>query len=109
MAAVDEIIYGHVILTGYVEKEDHQFASFCRELGSASCGDTIDEALENLGDAIDVHLDALEETGELQRVFRERNIRIDAGPPTFDGVYVNVTPGKVFTTYSRSIPLKSAV
>ena len=93
-----ERIYGHVILTGYAEKEDHQFVSYCRELGSASCGDKMDEALENLGEAIEVHLDALEETGGLKRVFRSRNIRINSGPPTFDGVCVNVTPGKVFTT-----------
>ena len=106
--AGDETIYGHVLLTGYVEKEGDQFASYCRELGSASGGDTMEEALENLGEAIEVHLEALEDTGELLRALRERNIRIDAGPPDFDGIYIRVTPGRVFTTYSRSIPLTSA-
>ena len=109
MAGTDEQVFGYVVLTGLVEKEGDQFVSYCRELGSSSCGDTVDEALDNLGDAIEVHLNALKETGELERVFRERNIRIDAGPPTFDGVYVNIQPGKIFTTYPRSIPLVSAV
>ena len=49
--------------------------SFCRELGTASCGDTIDEALQNLEDAIGVHLGALEETGELGRFLRDRNVK----------------------------------
>ena len=109
MAAAEQRILGHVLLTGVVEKEGDQFVSYCRELGSASCGDTIDEALENLGDAIEVHLSDLEDTGELQKFLRERNIRIDEGPPTFDGVYVNVPPGKIFTTYPRSVFITIAV
>ncbi len=94
---------GYVVLTGIVEREGDQFVSYCRELGTSSCGDSSDEALENLGDAIEVHLDALEETGELERVFRERNIRIDVQPSGFDELSVRVPPGKVFTTYPRQV------
>ena len=78
METTGEHLNGHVVLTGLVEREGDQFVSYCRELGSSSCGDTIDEALHNLGDAIEVHLNALEETGELERVFRERSIRFDS-------------------------------
>ena len=99
------VIQGYVVLTGIVEPEGDQYVSFCRELGTASCGDSSDEALRNLGDAIDVHLNALEETGELERVFRERNIRIDVQPPGFDELSIRVPPGKVFTTYPRQVPL----
>ena len=101
--------YGHVILTGLVDKEEDQFVSYCRELGTASCGDTIDEALENLGEAIEVHLKGLEETGELRSVLRERNIRINEGPPTSDGAYVGVTPGKILTIYACLVPLVRAI
>lgn len=105
MTSIDEHIIGYVVLTGTVEREDEQYVSYCQELGVASCGDTIDEALENLGDAIQVQLDALVETGELRRVFHERNIRVNIAPPTFDGVAVKVPPGKIFTTYPRQVPL----
>lgn len=105
MTIGNEQIGGHVLLTGVVEEEGDQFVSYCRELGTSSCGDTVDEAFVNLGDAIGVHLDALVEAGELERVFRERNIRIDIEPPTFDGVFVNVPAGKIFTTYPRHVPL----
>ena len=68
---------GVVILTSVVEEEGDQFVSFCTELGTASCGDSgdsIEEALDNLQEAIWVHLNALEQTGERERVFQERGI-----------------------------------
>ena len=96
---------GSVILTGVAEREGDQFVSYCRELGTASCGDTIEEALKNLGDAIEVHIGALTETGELQRVLREKNIRIDIQPPSSDELFVRIPPGKIVTTYSHQVPL----
>ena len=56
------------------------FVSTCIELGTASCGDTIQEAFENLEEAIAVHLNALEELGETERVFHERGIEILRSP-----------------------------
>ncbi|MCI0437642.1 MAG: type II toxin-antitoxin system HicB family antitoxin [Chloroflexi bacterium] len=98
---------GVVYLTGIIEKEDDQFVSYCRELGTSSCGDTVDEAVRNLGDAIEVHIDALIETGELLRVLRERNIRIDLQPP-LDEVSTKVAPGKIFTIYQQEVPIDEA-
>ena len=62
-------VIGYVTLTGIIEEEDDQFVSYCRELGTSSCGDTIGEAFNNLGDAIEVHINGLIETGELIQVF----------------------------------------
>jgi predicted RNase H-like HicB family nuclease len=105
MVTAKERIMGYIVLTGIIEKEGGQFVSYCPELGVASCGDTVDEAIDNLGDALQVQLDALEETGELRRVFHERNIRIDISPPAFDGVSIKVPPGKICYTYPRQVPL----
>ena len=69
-----------VILTSVVEPEDAMFVSTCIELGTSSCGDTIQEAFENLEEAITVHLNALEEVGETERVFEERGIEILRAP-----------------------------
>ena len=71
-----------VVLTCVVEKEGNQFASYCEELGTSSCGDTIEEAFENIEEAVEVHLDALDEAGELGRVFRERGIEVHPQPVT---------------------------
>ena len=67
---------GYILLTEVIEPEDGQFAAHCLELGTATCGDTIEEALGNLREAIMVHLNALEEVGTRGRVFEERNIAI---------------------------------
>ena len=69
-----------VVLTSVVEREGDMFVSTCIELGTSSCGDTIQEAFENLEEAIAVHLDALEEVGETERVFEERGIEILRAP-----------------------------
>ena len=69
--------YGYIILTGVVEPEDGQYVSYCRELGTSSCGDTIQEAINNLDDAIQVHLDGLIETDHLESFLRERKVRIE--------------------------------
>jgi predicted RNase H-like HicB family nuclease len=96
---------GYIILTGVVEEEDGQFVSYCRELGTASCGDTISEALENLGEAIELNIEGLEEVGELERTLREYHIRIDRNPPKQDGVDVNVPLGQLIKIYSVPVPL----
>ena len=96
---------GYILLTGYAEEEDGLFVSYCRELGTASCGDTLLEALENLGDAIDVHLQGLADVGELDRTLRERQIRVESRPPNMDGVEVRVPPGRIIKTYLNPVPL----
>ena len=67
---------GFIVLTGFAEEEDGQFVSYCRELGTASCGDTVAEALDNLREAIEPNIDGLEEVGELERTLRECNIKV---------------------------------
>ena len=96
---------GYIVLTGIVEEEDGQFVSYCRKLGTASCGDTISEALDNLGEAIELNVEGLEEVGELQQTLRERNIKIERTPPGHDGVDVNVPLGQVIKVYSVPVPL----
>ena len=94
---------GVIVLTGIAEPEGDQYVSICRELGTSSCGDTAEEALGSLGDAIAVHLNALEETGELSRVLRERNINIALSP--LSELNVTVPLEKIFTTYQYPVPV----
>ena len=103
-------VIGYVTLTGIIEKENTQFVSYCRELGTSSCGHTVDEAAENLGDAIEVHINALIETGELERVLRERHIRIDIQPPSKEmDTWISVPPGRFVTTYNREVPVAEPI
>ena len=63
-------------MTFHVRAEDGQYSSECPELGTASCGDTIDEAFSNVMEATAQYLNAIEVNGERGRVFRKRNIPI---------------------------------
>ena len=58
-----------VRLTGIVEPEDGMFPAHCLELGTVTCGDTVEEAFANLEEAIEVHIDALADIGTLQQEF----------------------------------------
>ena len=69
-------LLGVIGLTVMVEKDGDQFAAHCVELGTVSCGDTLLEAAYNIFDAVQVHLNALEAAGEVERVFQERGIKV---------------------------------
>ena len=49
--------------TAVVWKEAEGYVSKCPELGVASCGDTFDEALRNLREAVDLYLENAKELG----------------------------------------------
>ena len=69
-------IAGKIDLTLRVEKDGDQFASTCVELGTVSCGDTVPEAVFNICDAVYVHLSALAENGQVERILDEQGITI---------------------------------
>jgi len=62
-------------LSVFVRKEGSQYASWCPELDVASCGDTMEEACNNLDDAVDLYLDTLLAEGELLDVLGERGFK----------------------------------
>ena len=65
-----------VILTEMVEPDSGKFASYCLELGIASCGDTEQEAYDRIREAIELQLNALEEMGLREQEFEERGIEV---------------------------------
>ena len=104
MNAITDAGQGYVVLTGTVEPEDGMFVSYCPELGVSSCGDTVEEALDNLGEALAVHIGALEEIGELERVFQEKELRVITAPAPTESVSVSIPPGKTVRAYTQPIP-----
>ena len=66
MTSVLETAGGYVVLTGYAEAEEDGFNAYCPELGVATCGDTVEEVLDGLADALAVYLEGLAEIGELE-------------------------------------------
>jgi len=55
--------------------------SKCLELGTASFGSHIEEALDNLMDATQVYLNTLEDLGECRQVLKEKGVRVYSYEP----------------------------
>jgi predicted RNase H-like HicB family nuclease len=96
---------GYVVLTGTVEQEGHMFVSICPELDIASCGDTVEHALDMLADAIDAYVGGLAEIGELEKTLQRDGVEVRQDAPESDKVSVSVPPKGALRTYIQEIPL----
>lgn len=95
---------GYIMLTFRVYREGKQFVGECLELGTASCGDTIEEALDNIRDATSLYLSVIEEEGERERIFRERGILVIVGEPSDTELVVRARPNEVISPYLARVP-----
>jgi predicted RNase H-like HicB family nuclease len=74
------------------EDDEGGFVSYCPELDIASQGESVEEAAENLRDAVIEYIDALREQGNLQTVLDSRGLEVMPEEP---GVArVEVGPGE---------------
>jgi predicted RNase H-like HicB family nuclease len=55
-------------ITGVIWEEEGAYVSKCPELGVASCGDTPEEALDNLKEAVELYIDNAIELGIIEDV-----------------------------------------
>ena len=60
----------------FEEQNDGQWTTSCKELGTSTFGDSLNDAQEKIEEAIFLHLEALVKVGELKRFFEENNIRL---------------------------------
>jgi predicted RNase H-like HicB family nuclease len=51
-------------ITFQMQPEDGHYSAVCPELGTASCGDTVEEATANLREAATLHLETLHSLGQ---------------------------------------------
>ena len=107
MTSVPETAGGYVALTGYAEAEDDGFNAYCPELGVATCGDTVEEVLDGLADALAVYLEGLAEIGELERVFAEKRVTVHSGRPA--AADKAAAPGAAGRVYILPVPAPVAV
>ena len=96
---------GFATLTFEVAREGKHFVSRCRELGTASCGDTFDEALKNIEEATAEYLNAIERLGERPRIFQERGIVVRKTRPSTVRREFELHPGAFVGPYVTKIPV----
>jgi predicted RNase H-like HicB family nuclease len=96
---------GFITLTLEVAREGKHFVSRCRELGTASCGDSFDEALDNIREATQEYLNTIERLGERPRIFQEKGIVIRKTRPSTVRREYDLRPGAFVGTYVTKIPV----
>jgi predicted RNase H-like HicB family nuclease len=66
-------------LSVVVRKEGNQYSSWCPELDVASSGERIEQAHENLKEAITCFVETYSELGELDAMLKEKGIAVNFG------------------------------
>jgi len=98
-------VTGYIIVTLQLEREGDQWVGRCIELGTATCGDTLDETLEALREAVLLHLNTLEDVGECRRFLTEHGIRFyGRRPATAPRQPLNLLKDEVFID-KRLVPV----
>ena len=57
-----------LVLTVIIKKENGKYSSWCPELDVASQGDTVEEARQNLQEAVELYVETMVEDGELSQL-----------------------------------------
>lgn len=95
-------IKGYILLTCRVFEEDGLYVGECVELGVSSFGNTVGEALDALAEATTLYMNTLEAEGQVNRVLKERGLKITPAPRTRT-LSVRARPGEVIAP--RSVPV----
>lgn len=72
---------GYIVVTFEFRKEGRRWTACCKELTTATFGNSLKQAQERLEEAVLLHLTALEDVGERERFFKERNIHFYSHKP----------------------------
>lgn len=56
---------------GFLRKEKKGYSAYCPEFEVASCGDTVEEAKENLIEAVELYLESAKQLGILKDILEE--------------------------------------
>lgn len=71
----------YIILTMIFRQEKDIWTGVCKELGTATDGDTFDEVADALREMVSIHLNTLEDVGECKRFLKEHGVPVHHKPP----------------------------
>ena len=80
----------YIIVTIILEKVENIWNVKCEELGTATFGNTFDEALKNIKEAVELHLNTLEDVGECEAFLKKNKIEVFSKKPFKKSVVKNV-------------------
>jgi len=93
----------YIVVTLRAFVDEGFFVSECVELGIASQGDDLEDALDMALDATEVYLQGLAELGELDAVLLRKNVKIHTTRPRSVALRGQVRPGDLIKPLVMSI------
>lgn len=94
-----------ILVTHKIIKKDYGFYANCPELEVSSQGDTVEEASNNLKEAVLCYLDTIEELGIREQIFKEKDIVLHKFPEKANNASVSVPVDKGAFITATSIPI----
>jgi predicted RNase H-like HicB family nuclease len=96
---------GYVMLTLEFHKEGKKWAAYCKELGTATFGYTLNDAEEKLKEAVSLHLKTLEDVGEREKFFKKHHIQYHSHKPPANVTITASLREDTFTkAYAQAMP-----
>jgi len=71
----------YIRLTVVFKQEEDVWTAECSELGTATFGESLEEAIKNIEEAVCLHLNTLEDIGEIEQFFQENNVEVFTRKP----------------------------
>ncbi len=78
----------YVKVSGIVRREGKHYTAWCPELDVSTFGDSVDEASRNLGDAVELYLDTIDEMGEAEEILSGKGLKSCGELEPSDRVYL---------------------
>jgi predicted RNase H-like HicB family nuclease len=67
----------YIRVTVFFEQEkDGRWTAECKELGTATFGNTFEETQEYIEETIELHLNTLQKNGQIEKFFKKNGIRL---------------------------------
>lgn len=100
---------GYITLTYQFFKEGRRWVGVCEELGTSTFSRSLDAVEKELTEAVCLHLSTLEDVGERERFFKERNIVVHEVKPKQERITIPFTGRDdiYFRPHIQSLPVPS--
>ncbi len=85
---------GYITLTFQFQKEGHRWVGICKQLGTSTYSSSLPEVEKQLGEAVSLHLNTLEDVGQRDRFFKEHGIVVHSSRPKSDILKVDIPSHK---------------
>ena len=99
-------LVGYIELTFIFHKEGKKWVAYCNELGTSTFDRSLMGAQDKLKEAVECHLNTLEDLNERKRFFKENNISFYTHKPRAKTITVSAPVNKTtfVQPYIQSIP-----